>query len=117
MTIKIYFNPQCSMARGTLALLRDAGVEPEIIEYLNDTPTRATLSKLISDAGLSVRDAIRAKEPVYAELGLGDPATTDDQLLDAMLAHPILINRPFVVTPLGTRLCRPPELLKEILPA
>jgi arsenate reductase len=117
MTIKIYFNQQCSMARGTLALLRDAGIEPEIIEYLSDTPSRATLSKLIADAGLTVRDAIRAKEPVYAELGLGDPAVTDAQLLDAMLANPILINRPFVVTPLGTRLCRPPELLKEILPA
>jgi arsenate reductase len=117
MTIKIYFNQQCSMARGTLALLRDAGIEPEIIEYLNDTPSRTTLTKLISDSGLSVRDAIRAKEPIYAELGLGDPATTDAQLLDAMLAHPILINRPFVVTPMGTRLCRPPELLKEILPA
>jgi arsenate reductase len=72
---------------------------------------------MTSDSGLSVRDAIRAKEPIYAELGLGDPATTDAQLLDAMLAHPILINRPFVVTPMGTRLCRPPELLKEILPA
>ncbi|MDB5992293.1 MAG: arsC [Herbaspirillum sp.] len=117
MTIKIYFNAKCSMARGTLTLLQEKGITPEIIEYLIDTPTQATLSKLISDAGLTVREAIRAKEPVYAELGLDDPAKTDAQLLAAMVAHPILINRPFVVTPIGTRLCRPPETLFEILPA
>jgi arsenate reductase len=116
VTVQIYFNPHCSMARNTLGLLRDAGVEPEIIAYLSDTPSRETLTTLIADAGLTVRDAIRTKEPVYTELGLGDAAKTDAELMDAMLAHPILINRPFVVTPLGTRLCRPPELLKEILP-
>lgn len=117
MKSTIYFNPKCSNARGALALLRDAGIEPEIVEYLNDTPPRATLSKLIADAGLTVRGAIRDKEAVYAELGLDNPAVNDEQLLDAMLANPILINRPFVVTPLGTRLCRPPETVKEILPA
>jgi arsenate reductase (glutaredoxin) len=117
MSVTIYFNAKCSMARGTLALLQEKGIAPEIVEYLTDTPTQAALSKLIADAGLTVREAIRAKEPIYAELGLEDPAKTDAQLLAAMLAHPILINRPFVVTPMGTRLCRPPETLLEILPA
>ena len=116
MSITIYYNPQCSMARATLALIRDTGVEPEIVEYLKDTPTEATLAKMISDAGLSVRDAVRAKETVYSELGLDDPATTDAQLLSAMRNYPVLINRPFVVTPSGTRLCRPAELVLTLLP-
>ena len=115
MTITIYHNPACGTSRNTLALIRNAGVEPEVVEYLKRPPSRATLAKMIEDAGLSVRQAIREKENLFAELGLADAALTDEQLLDAMLAHPVLINRPFVVTPAGTRLCRPSELLLEIL--
>jgi arsenate reductase len=117
MDITIYHNPACGTSRNTLALIRNAGIEPEVIEYLKTPPSRATLSRLIKDAGLSVREALREKEKLFAELGLANASLTDEQLLDAMLAHPILINRPFVVTPAGTRLCRPPELLLEILPA
>ena len=115
MTITIYHNPACGTSRNTLALIRNAGVEPEVVEYLKTPPSRATLAKMIEDAGLSVRQAIREKEKLFAELGLADATLTDEQLLDAMLAHPVLINRPFVVTPAGTRLCRPSELLLEIL--
>jgi arsenate reductase len=117
MDITIYHNPACGTSRNTLALIRNAGIEPEVIEYLKTPPSRATLSRLIKDAGLSVREALREKEKLFAELGLADASLTDEQLLDAMLAHPILINRPFVVTLAGTRLCRPSELLLEILPA
>jgi arsenate reductase len=117
MDITIYHNPACGTSRNTLALIRNAGIEPEVIEYLKTPPSRATLSRLIKDAGLSVREALREKEKLFAELGLADASLTDEQLLDAMLTHPILINRPFVVTPAGTRLCRPSELLLEILPA
>jgi arsenate reductase (glutaredoxin) len=116
MTITIYHNPACGTSRNTLALIRDAGIEPEVIEYLKTPPGRDTLSAMIKDAGLSVRQAMREKEKLFAELGLADDSLTDEQLLDAMLAHPVLINRPFVVTPAGTRLCRPAELLLEILP-
>lgn len=116
MNATIYHNPACGTSRNALALLRDAGIEPVIVEYLRDPPTRAQLQALIQDAGLKVREALRQKGTPYDELGLGDPALTDDQLLDAMLAHPILINRPFVVTELGTRLCRPLDRLHEILP-
>ena len=112
----IYHNPACGTSRNTLALLREAGIEPTIVEYLKDPPSRAQLQALIRDAGLTVREALRQRGTPHDELGLGDPALSDDQLLDAMLAHPILINRPFVVTPLGTRLCRPPDRLREILP-
>lgn len=115
MTITIYHNPACGTSRNTLALIRNAGVEPEVVEYLKTPPSRATLSRMIKDAGLSVRQAIREKEKLFAELGLADATLADEQLLDAMLAHPVLINRPFVVTPAGTRLCRPSELLLEIL--
>jgi arsenate reductase len=117
MDIAIYHNPACGTSRNTLTLIRNAGIEPEVIEYLKTPPSRATLSRLIKDAGLSVREALREKEKLFAELGLADASLTDEQLLDAMLAHPILINRPFVVTLAGTRLCRPSELLLEILPA
>ena len=117
MGITIYHNPACGTSRNTLTLIRNAGIEPEVIEYLKTPPSRATLSRLIKDAGLSVREALREKEKLFAELGLADASLTDEQLLDAMLAHPILINRPFVVTLAGTRLCRPSELLLEILPA
>jgi len=116
MHITIYHNPACGTSRNTLALIRNAGVEPEVVEYLKQTPDRPTLKRLIADAGLTVREAMRQKEALYRELGLDDPALSDDALLDAMLAHPILINRPFVATPAGVRLCRPSELVLDILP-
>ncbi|ARO24513.1 arsenate reductase (glutaredoxin) [Rhizobium sp. S9] len=116
MNVTIYHNPACGTSRNTLAMIRNAGIEPEIIEYVNTPPSRAELVKMIADAGLTVRQALREKDTPYAELGLGNPALSNDQLLDAMLAQPILINRPFVVTPFGTRLSRPSELVLEILP-
>lgn len=112
----IYHNPACGTSRNTLAMIRNSGEEPTIIEYLQQPPSREQLETMIREAGLTVREAIRQKGTPYAELGLDDPAVTDAQLLDAMLAHPILINRPFVVTEKGTRLCRPSELVLEILP-
>ena len=115
--VTIYHNPDCGTSRNTLALIRNAGIEPVVIEYLRHPPDRQRLAEMISAAGLSVREALREKGTPYAELGLDAPALGDEQLLDAMMAHPILINRPFVVTPLGTRLCRPSELVLEILPA
>jgi len=115
MSVTIYHNPACGTSRNTLAMIRNAGIEPIVIEYLNTPPDRQTLQAMIRDAGLTVREAIREKGTPYAELGLCDPALTDDQLLDAMLAHPILINRPFVVTELGARLCRPSEVVIDIL--
>ncbi|MDR5733075.1 arsenate reductase (glutaredoxin) [Caballeronia sp. LZ025] len=117
MTVTIYHNPQCGTSRNTLALIRNAGIEPNVVEYLTHPPSRETLTALIARAGLTVRDALREKGTPYAELGLGDPALTDDQLIDAMLAHPILINRPFVDTPVGARLCRPSERVIDILPS
>jgi arsenate reductase len=116
MEVTIYHNPACGTSRNTLALIRHAGIEPTVIEYLQTPPSRDTLKTMIVEAGLSVREAIREKGTPFAELGLDDPALTDEQLLDAMLAQPILINRPFVVTPLGTRLSRPSERVLEILP-
>jgi arsenate reductase len=116
MRTTIYHNPACSNSRGALGLIREAGIEPDIIEYLKTPPDRALLAKLIADAGLTVRGAMREKEPVYRELGLDDPGLADEALLDAMLAQPVLINRPFVVTERGTRLCRPADLALEILP-
>lgn len=116
MDITIYHNPSCGTSRNTLALIRNTGVEPSIIDYLAQPPSRAVLAELIQRAGLTVRGAMRAKEKRYLELGLDDAALTDDALLDAMLASPILINRPFVATPAGVRLCRPSELVLEILP-
>ncbi|WP_250452492.1 arsenate reductase (glutaredoxin) [Caballeronia sp. ATUFL_M2_KS44] len=117
MTVTIYHNPKCGTSRNTLALIRNAGIEPTVVEYLTHPPSRETLTALIARAGISVRDALREKGTPYAELGLGDTALTDDQLIDAMLAHPILINRPFVDTPIGARLCRPSELVIDILPS
>lgn len=114
MTTTIYHNTQCSNSRGALELLREAGIEPAIINYLVHPPTKEELRSLIQRAGLTVREAIRDKEPVYAELGLA--SASDEALLDAMVAHPALINRPFVVTQHGVRLCRPPGLVREILP-
>ena len=116
MLITIYHNPRCGTSRNTLALIRNAGIEPQVIDYLATPATRAVLQELIAGAGLTVRAALRAKEKIFAELGLGDPALPDGTLLDAMLAHPILIERPFVVAPAGVRLCRPSELVLDILP-
>ena len=114
--VTIYHNPECGTSRNTLTLIRHAGIEPTVVEYLKTPPTKLVLAKMITDAGLMVRQAIREKGTPYAALGLADPALTDDALLDAMLAHPILINRPFVVTPLGTRLARPSEAVLDIIP-
>ncbi len=116
MIVTIYHNPECGTSRNTLAMIRNAGIEPTVIEYLQNPPSRDALTAIIADAGLSVREAIREKGTPFDELGLGDTALGDDQLLDAMLAHPILINRPFVITPIGTRLCRPSEVVLDILP-
>lgn len=117
MNVTIYHNPDCGTSRNTLAMIRNAGIEPEVvIEYLKNPPSREQLAKMITKAGLTVREAIREKGPPYAELGLDNPDLTDDQLLDTMLKYPILINRPFVVTPLGTRLARPSEVVLDILP-
>lgn len=112
----IYHNPACGTSRNTLELIRNAGIEPTVIEYLKTPPTREELVRMIADAGLKVREAIREKGTPYEELGLDNPALTDDQLLDAMLNDPVLINRPFVVTPMGTRLSRPSEVVLDILP-
>lgn len=112
----IYHNPDCGTSRNALGMIRKAGIEPHVIEYLKTPPSRALLQQLVARMGLSVRDLLREKGTPYAELGLGDKALTDDQLLDAMLAHPILINRPIVVTPKGVKLCRPSELVLELLP-
>ena len=117
MDVAIYHNPACGTSRNTLEMIRNAGIEPTVIEYLQSPPSREQLVKMIADAGLTVREAIREKGTPYAELGLDNPDLTDDQLLDAMLKDPILINRPFVVTPMGTRLSRPSELVLDILPA
>jgi arsenate reductase (glutaredoxin) len=112
-TAVIYHNPRCSTSRKTLALLRDNGIEPTIIEYLKTPPSRTEIAKLISDAGIDVRTAVRKRESLYGELNLAD--ASDDELLDAMAANPILIERPFVVTPKGTRLARPIDAVHEIL--
>ena len=117
MTITIYHNPACGTSRNTLAMIRATGVEPEVVEYLKAPPSRETLTALIAEIGAPVRDVMRRKGTPYDELGLDDPALTDDQLIDAMLAHPILINRPIVRTPKGTRLARPSEAVLELLEA
>lgn len=116
MNAVIYHNPKCGTSRNTLALIRFAGIESDVIHYLTHPPSRARMVELITAAGLSVRDAIRQKGTPYDELGLDDAALSDDALLDAMLAHPILINRPFVQTDRGTRLCQPSEVVLDILP-
>ena len=114
--ITIYHNPACGTSRNVLALIRNSGEEPTVIEYLKTPPDRATLVGLIQAMGLPVRDVLRQKGTPYDELGLGESKWTDEQLIDFMLQHPILINRPIVVTPLGTRLCRPSEVVLDILP-
>lgn len=115
MDITIFHNPRCGTSRNTLALIQEAGHAPRVVDYLATPPAREALAQMIAQAGLSVRDAVRSKESLYTELGLDDPATSDAALLDAMVAHPILINRPFVVSPNGVRLCRPAERVREIL--
>ena len=115
-SITIYHNPRCGTSRNTLAMIRNSGVEPEVIEYIKTPPRRETLVALIAATGRPVIDAVRSKEALFTELNLGAPGVTDDQLIDAMVQHPILINRPIVVTPLGTRLCRPSEAVLDILP-
>ncbi|MGL6287109.1 glutaredoxin-dependent arsenate reductase [Aeromonas hydrophila] len=115
--ITIYHNPACGTSRNTLALIRNSGVEPTVIHYLETPPSRDTLLALIAAMGMPVRDLLRQNVPPYEALGLAENKFSDDELVDAMLAHPILINRPIVVTPLGTKLCRPSELVLEILPS
>jgi arsenate reductase len=115
--VTIYHNPACGTSRNTLAMIRNAGIEPHVIEYLKTPPSRALLSQLIERAGLTPRQVLREKGTPYAELGLGDESLSDDALIDAMMDHPILINRPLVVSPLGVRLCRPSEVVLDILPA
>lgn len=115
--VTIFHNPRCGTSRNTLALIRNAGIEPRVVAYLEATPSREQLAALVAASGLSVREVMRSKEALCAELGLDDPARSDDELLDAMVAHPVLINRPIVVTERGTRLCRPSELVLDILPS
>ncbi|MGA7780060.1 MAG: arsenate reductase (glutaredoxin) [Paraburkholderia sp.] len=115
MNVTIYHNPACGTSRNVLAMIRNAGIEPQIIEYLEHPPTREQLQSMITAAGLTVRAALREKGTPYGDLGLGEESLTDEQLLDAMMAHPILINRPFVITQLGVRLCRPSETVLDIL--
>jgi arsenate reductase len=115
MSVTIYHNPACGTSRNTLAMIRQSGEEPEIIEYLKNPPDRARLIELIAAMGISVRALLREKGTPYAELGLADPKWSDDELIDFMLDHPILINRPIVVTPRGTRLCRPSEAVLALL--
>ena len=115
-TIVIYHNPECGTSRNTLALIRNSGVEPHVIEYLKTPPSRALLVEMIGTAGMTPRALLREKGTPYAELGLADETLSDAALIDAMMAHPILINRPLVVTPLGVKLCRPSEAVLDILP-
>jgi arsenate reductase len=116
MTVTIYHNPACGTSRTVLGLIRGSGVEPQVIEYLKTPPSRAELVELIARMGIPVRDLLRQKGTPYDALGLADPALTDEQLLDAMMAHPILMNRPIVVTPAGVKLCRPSETVLDLLP-
>ncbi len=114
--IVIYHNPECGTSRNTLAMIRNAGIEPHVVEYLKTPPSRALLVELIHRARVTPRDLLREKGTPYAELGLGDTSLSDDALVDAMMAHPILINRPLVVSPLGVKLCRPSEAVLDLLP-
>jgi len=116
MSVTIFHNPACGTSRNTLALIRHAGIEPVVIEYLKTPPSKERLRELVAAMGISVRELLRQKGAPYAELGLEDPTLSDERLLDAMLAHPILMNRPIVVTELGTKLCRPCEEVLELLP-
>ncbi|WP_127754626.1 arsenate reductase (glutaredoxin) [Devosia sp. 1566] len=115
MSVTIYHNPDCGTSRNTLAMIRQSGVEPDVVEYLKTPPDRATIRQLVADAGLTLREALRQKGTPFDAVGLGDPSVDEEAMLDAIAAHPILLNRPFVVTAKGTRLCRPSELVLEIL--
>ncbi|KQO42441.1 arsenate reductase (glutaredoxin) [Methylobacterium sp. E-041] len=117
MDVVIYHNPDCGTSRNTLALIRNAGIEPHVVEYLKTPPNRTLVRQLAERAGVKVRDLLREKGTPFGELGLSDPSLTDDQLLDAIGEHPILLNRPLVVTPLGVALCRPSEAVLDLLPA
>ncbi len=114
--IVIYHNPECGTSRNALAMIRNAGIEPHVIEYLKTPPNRPRLVSLIARMGITPRELLREKGTPFAELGLGEPSLTDDQLVDAMIEHPILINRPIVVSPLGVKLCRPSEVVLDLLP-
>jgi len=116
MDVVIYHNPACGTSRNALALIRHVGIEPHVIEYLKTPPSRAMILSLVERMGVSLRSLLREKGTPFAELGLGDPALTDDQLLDAIEAHPILLNRPIVASPLGVKLCRPSEAVLDLLP-
>lgn len=116
MDVVVYHNPNCGTSRNTLAMIRNAGVEPHVIEYLKTPPSRLMVKQLAERAGVGLRALLREKGTPYAELGLGDPALTDEQLLDAIAAHPILLNRPLVVSPKGVKLCRPSEEVLDLLP-
>ncbi|HEX8471940.1 MAG TPA: arsenate reductase (glutaredoxin) [Brevundimonas sp.] len=116
MDVVIYHNPACGTSRNALDLIRHVGIEPHVIEYLKTPPSRAMVAQLVQRMNLSVREIVREKSTPYAELGLGDPLLSDDQLLDAIAAHPVLMNRPIVVSPKGVRLCRPSELVLDLLP-
>ncbi len=115
--IVIYHNPECGTSRNALAMIRNAGIEPHVVEYLKTPPSRALLESLIERAGISARALLREKGTPFADLGLGNPDLTDPQLVDAMMEHPILINRPLVVSPLGVKLCRPSEEVLDLIPA
>lgn len=117
MDVVIYHNPDCGTSRNTLALIRHAGIEPHVIEYLKTPPSRAMILGLVERLGVTLRSLLREKGTPFLALGLGDPALTDDQLLDAIDAHPILLNRPIVVSPLGVKLCRPSEVVLDLLPS
>ncbi len=117
MDVVIYHNPACGTSRNTLALIRHVGIEPHVVEYLKTPPSRATIKELVERMGVPLRSLLREKGAPFAELGLGDPGLTDDQLLDAIEAHPVLLNRPIVVSPLGVKLCRPSEEVLDLLPA
>ncbi len=114
--VEIWHNPQCSQSRNALAMIRHVGIEPRVVEYVTASLSKSRLAEVIAAAGLSAREAIREKDALFVELGLAAPGVSDEALLDAMVAHPVLINRPFVITPMGTRLCRPPERVLDLLP-
>lgn len=116
MDVVIYHNPKCGTSRNTLALIRNAGIEPHVVEYLKTPPSRVMIAQLAKRAGVPLRQLLREKGTPYAELGLGDPSISDDAILDAIEAHPVLLNRPIVVSPLGVKLCRPSEEVLDLLP-
>src|SRR6476646_10593835 len=114
MDVVIYHNPDCGTSRNALAMIRNAGIEPHVVEYLKTPPNRTLIERMLARAGITVREALREKGTPFAERGLGDPALTDGQLLDAVAAHPVLLNRPLVVSPKGVRLCRPSEAVLDL---